>query len=232
MIGKIIAFIIIVGVIFYMAYTYENSFTCELLYSLSPSISGFLNCGNATSVNQASNNVTQVYSNYTKIISENFNIPPSNVVGAFKNTTAMENEVEKDSGFMNVVINYTINGKTYYVPEWFVIMIAKESLNPQAFSYIKNASGSVVRVLLLMNNTPVVNNFYGNNITKGIPIIFNYTINFSEESDWIVYNFTFTQKNVKTTKYLSIPYQKVQRYFIIGFEINKKAFLIPPTAVP
>ncbi|MGC8670097.1 MAG: hypothetical protein ACP5TL_03030, partial [Candidatus Micrarchaeia archaeon] len=73
--GKIIAFLVIIGVLFYLVYAYEHTITCSLLNQISPQVANIFECGqsisqtshtgNTVTINNITGYETNVFQNLT-----------------------------------------------------------------------------------------------------------------------------------------------------------------------
>ncbi|MGC8649312.1 MAG: hypothetical protein ACP5UN_03810, partial [Candidatus Micrarchaeia archaeon] len=71
--GKLLVFIIVIGIIFYLLYTYEKPLTCGLINKYVPSVSQFLGCqisfslpsNNTIIINNITGYKTRVFQNLT-----------------------------------------------------------------------------------------------------------------------------------------------------------------------
>ena len=170
----ILTALIIVGVIFYLGFTYENTLTCILLY-YAPSVANFFQCGyvipagigpngyigNSTlnPSDVAQYNTAPFVSNITKVQSG------IKTWKSFANYTA--NQPSQLNAF-NVFTDYTNDEYVYYKPEnvyaFEYITIVESYYNNETFSnYNPSLAGKVVNVSFVSgvpnlgighNNTP------------------------------------------------------------------------------
>ena len=171
--GKILTALIIVGVIFYLGFTYENTLTCSLLY-YAPSVANFFQCGYIIPAGTGPNGYIENSTLKASDVAQ-YNIAPfvSNITKvqsgiktwkSFANYTA--NQQEQLSSF-NDFTDYTSNGYVYYknqnVYAFYNITIVENYYNNGTFSNYNPARiGNVVNISFegawLGNGKP--NHFY------------------------------------------------------------------------
>ena len=170
MIGKIIkwliALIIIVGVIFFLGYSFDNSFTCGLVNQYAPWVSGYLGCGIMSSSLGGSSyiNGTTLQLQYVNQYRLNWSIPHIiQIQPGIKTWRSFANYTTNQEAQLNAFNTFSIYGGanqkfTYYgkygiyIP--YTITITETYYNNGTFSnYIPSLIGKIVNTTQVV--TPV-----------------------------------------------------------------------------
>jgi hypothetical protein len=206
-IKTVLLIILIVAVIFAYLYIFHPSYIGKK--------------STTTTVLPSNNTITNAFNNYTTTAEKEFNVSNSSVVSILPNKEPyLLNNVLESNPNPILIINYTYNGKIYQLPQWFSLSFSNVTAN------LPNFNGQHVQFLFFMNKTAAIN--YTGNPANSTPMIFNYSV----AVNGTTYKFTFiNNKNNKIISVLSIPFNKHQVFYTIGFEYNKTIYLIPDIAI-
>ncbi|MCL5404607.1 MAG: hypothetical protein M1125_02080 [Candidatus Marsarchaeota archaeon] len=163
-----------------------------------------------------------VYSSYTYAAASLFNVSNASIL-----TITPLNKPADRGNFSRIsryLVNYTENGKSYYLPRWFSFTF------PNGSAYLSGMQGSSVKFAFFMNGTDI--RTFTQNPASGIPVIFTYYVSsVSQTPGGVFYNFTIAPAGVNSSALIRQPFPKEDAFYTIGFEYGGKVYLVPSYAV-